>query len=157
MNRRAIDARPRRARRARTGQEGFTLIEVLIAVVVLVFGLIAVTNLMVVAGTSNRVAGDSTAAANVAQQQLDQLRAMDLATLMGYAGLGDQQFTQNVPGVGDIAVTWRVENAGVPVGVYTAAFITVEAESVNPIARARSRAAYTLWRTCTDIRPGFGC
>ena len=40
----------------RSRESGFTLVETLVAIVVLVFGLMAVTNLMLVAATSNTVA-----------------------------------------------------------------------------------------------------
>lgn len=146
---------PRRASRAARPEAGFTLVEALVAIVVLVFGLIAVTNLMLVAGTSNRVAGDSTAAANVAQQQLERLRAMDYVTLRGFAGNGPQTETQAVPGAGTVEVTWEVENT-VPVDS-ALIFYTVSAETTNPIARARSRAEYTVFRACTDNRVEHGC
>ena len=47
---------------ARRGESGFTLVEALVAIVVLVFGLMAVTNLMLVAASSNSVANQGTAA-----------------------------------------------------------------------------------------------
>ena len=56
-------------------ERGFTLIEVLIAIVVLVFGLIAITNLFLVAGSSNTVANQATAASDVAAQIVENLKA----------------------------------------------------------------------------------
>ena len=47
----------------RGAEAGFTLVEALVAVVVLVFGLMAVTNLLLVAASSNSVANQSTAGA----------------------------------------------------------------------------------------------
>lgn len=44
------------------GEAGFTLVEALLAVVVLIFGLMAVTNLMLVAASSNSVANQGTPA-----------------------------------------------------------------------------------------------
>src|SRR5204863_2278147 len=41
---------------SRGSEAGFTLVEALVAIVILVFGLIAVTNLMLVAASSNSVA-----------------------------------------------------------------------------------------------------
>jgi Tfp pilus assembly protein PilV len=145
-------AATRKAARRQDGQAGFTLIEALIAMIVLVFGLIAIANLFVVAGSSNRIAGDSTAAANVAQQQLELLRSTSYETLQLQAGAGPQTTTQNVPGVGDVNVTWTVVQAG---GDPQLLFITLRAETTNPVARARSRAEYTVFRACTDV--GRGC
>lgn len=152
------DRRPQAhpAARRRQGQEGFTLVEALIAIVVLVFGLIAVTNLMVVAGTSNRVAGDSTVAANVAQQQMELVRSTSYATLRALADGPDQTRVQDVQGVGRVVVTWRVQSAGDALVSPDPQllFITVSAETQNPIARARSRAEYTVFRACTDATRG---
>ena len=49
-------------RQDRSRESGFTLVETLVAIVVLVFGLMAVTNLLLVAATSNTVANQSSAA-----------------------------------------------------------------------------------------------
>lgn len=129
-----------------SSEAGFTLIEALISMVVLVFGLIAVTNLLVVAGTSNRVAGDSTAAANVAQQQLEALANTPYATLLAQVGAPQTGF-QQVPGVGRVNIDWDVFVAD-PTGTQLL-FIRVGAETTNPLSRARSRAEYTTFRACT--------
>ncbi len=65
---------------SRRPQAGFTLVEALIAMVILSFGLIAVTNLMLVASTSNTVANQSTAATSIASQRMEQLKALGFAT-----------------------------------------------------------------------------
>lgn len=130
------------------GEAGFTLIEALIAMIVLAFGLIAVANLLVVATTSNRVAGTATAAANVAQQQLELLRATPYLTLDAQVG-ATQTAVQSVPGAGDVNLEWDVFRAD-PAGNQLL-FIRLRAESVSPLARARSRAEYTLFRACTNI------
>ena len=56
----------RATRVARRTEAGFTLIEALVAIIILSFGLIAVTNLMLVAASSNTVANQGTAAAAIA-------------------------------------------------------------------------------------------
>ncbi len=139
----------------RDGEAGFTLIEALIAMVILVFGLIAVSNLLFVAASSNRVAGDSTAAANVAQQQLETLRALPYGTVDGQVG-ATQVAEQFVDGVGWIDIEWdvlRVDPGGPvppnPAPLQQLLFINLRAESRNPVARARSRAEYTVFRACT--------
>ena len=77
---------------ARPGQAGFTLIEALAAMVILTFGLMAVTNLMLIAGTSNTVANRSSAATMAASRQLEILKSL---TWAGAAPTG-----LNIPGVG---------------------------------------------------------
>ena len=61
---------------ARRTDSGFTLVEALIAIVILVFGLMAVTNLFLVAGNSNQVANQSTAAAALAARRLESLKTI---------------------------------------------------------------------------------
>jgi len=56
-------------------RQGFTLIEVLIAMAVIGVGLIALVTLFPVGLRSSRLAGDFTAASFIAQQALDNIRA----------------------------------------------------------------------------------
>src|SRR6185503_18064847 len=65
-----------------SSESGFTLIEALVAVVVLAVGLISVANLMVVAAASNAVANQATAAATVASQELERLTALPYDQLL---------------------------------------------------------------------------
>lgn len=67
-------------------EAGFTLVETLIAIVILVFGLIAVTNLFLVAGTSNQAASHATAAVTQATETLEALKAIKFTDL--YAAVG---------------------------------------------------------------------
>jgi Tfp pilus assembly protein PilV len=137
---------PRAERPARAdGEAGFTLIEALIAMIVLVFGLIAVGNLLVVATSSNRVAGTATAAANVAQQQIETLRNTPYLTLVAQVG-ATQTAVQSVAGMGNVNVSWDVQQIEPEL-----LFIRLRAESDSPLARARSRAEYTMFRACTNI------
>ena len=63
-----------RERSGRGREAGFTLVEALVAVIVLVFGLMAVTNLMLVAASgSNTVADQGTAC-----RQHGRARVMDM-------------------------------------------------------------------------------
>jgi type II secretory pathway pseudopilin PulG len=147
----------------RPGQEaGFTLVEALCAIVILAFGLIAVTNLLLVASTSNTTANMSTAATTLAAQQLENLKAIPFADVNAIptpalAAGGDLEadaagFVSNppidVPGVGQIRVRWLI----VDVDTQTK-FIAVRAESTAPLIGARSRAEFTVFRSCTDSAP----
>ena len=72
---------PTRERVGPGAEAGFTLVEALVAVVVLVFGLLAVTNLLLVAASSNSVANQSTAAVASASRAMDMLRATTYSAL----------------------------------------------------------------------------
>jgi prepilin-type N-terminal cleavage/methylation domain-containing protein len=146
----------------RRADAGFTLVEVLIAIVVLVFGLIAVTNLFLVAGSSNTVANQSTAAADVAGQILENLRAqpwnsgqlntgIDGSTAGSLTADSPGYFrSDQIPGVGTIASRWTVLNVDV-----RTKFIRVRSEGTGVLSRGRSRAEFTTFRACTV--PISGC
>src|SRR4051812_4378116 len=70
-----------RGREAAAPQAGFTLVEAMIAIVMLVFGLMAITNLFLVAGTSNTVANHMTATASDASETMDLLKAIPYQNL----------------------------------------------------------------------------
>ncbi len=161
---------------ARNPEGGFTLVEALSAIVILVFGLIAVTNLLLVAASSNTVANQGTAAVTAAQQRLDALRASNFPTAVGGgllsfpvltvggsitadvpAGVppacsgvipaGTYNCDDDIPGVGRIHTRWAISNAGLPA---RALYIQVRSEGRGALAAARSRAEFTTVRTCTD-------
>ena len=136
-------------------ERGFTLIEVLIAIVVLVFGLIAVTNLFLVAGSSNTVANQATAASDVAAQILENLKAQpwnstQLNATTGAFPAATPQQTNTVVGVGVINSWWSITNVDT-----RTKFIRVRSEGTGVLARGRSRAEFTTYRTCTT--PVLGC
>jgi prepilin-type N-terminal cleavage/methylation domain-containing protein len=154
-------------------ESGFTLVEVLIAMVVFMFGIIAVANLMIVAGTSNRTARESTAAAAVATEVIERLKSIpypgsapaagELATggnLTADSGsllncndgsvncvvAGNFNARRTVTGVGEFKTRWTVTQGGDP----QVMFIVVRTESANLIGRQRSRAEFTVFRSCTS-------
>jgi len=143
------------------GEAGFTLVEALCAIVILAFGLIAVANLLLVASTSNTTANLSTGATTLATQQLEVLKAVPFndpgGLLVAGGDLDNDQggYFMNpppeVPGVGQIRVRWRI----VDVDVQTK-FIQVRAESTALLIGARSRAEFTVFRSCTDSTPAPG-
>jgi len=73
--------RDQAASRARRSEAGFTLVEALVAIVVLIFGLMAVTNLLLVAASSNTVANQGTAAVTASTQAMDFLKATSFDVL----------------------------------------------------------------------------
>jgi prepilin-type N-terminal cleavage/methylation domain-containing protein len=65
----------------RSSQAGFTLIEALIAIVILAIGLMAVSQLFLVATSSNQMGNKGTATATQATEALERLRAIPFANL----------------------------------------------------------------------------
>jgi prepilin-type N-terminal cleavage/methylation domain-containing protein len=63
------------------GEHGFSLIEALIAMVIMSFGLIAITNLFVVSAASNSIANHTTATAAAATEVMERLKAIDYLVL----------------------------------------------------------------------------
>jgi type II secretory pathway pseudopilin PulG len=160
----------------RRREQGFTLIEALIAIVILIFGLAAVANLMVVAGSSNTAANHSTAAATVARQQMELIKSTRYDQLVaggnidadvgapGECGVTpvatpgvyncdssknvgpNPMFDVDYKGIGTMHVRWRIWPA-VTTGTITTSFIQVAAESTAPAMGRRSRVVLTTFRT----------
>jgi type II secretory pathway pseudopilin PulG len=161
----------------RRGEAGFTLVETLVAIVVLVFGLMAVTNLLLVAASANTVANQSSAATASATHVMDLLRSTPWADLTGLpagtpvaGGDLDNDTTSpspdcrtlttplagvfncddHIPGVGTIKTRWTFTPGG---GTLRLIQITVRSEGLGALAGARSRATFTTYRTCTQSTP----
>jgi Tfp pilus assembly protein PilV len=128
-------------------EAGFTLVEALVAMVVLSFGLIAVTNLMLVAATSNSVANQSTAATSIASQELEQLKTLPFSDPGLNAGgdlqsdVGGYASDVDVSGVGRIHTRWQITNVDT-----TTKYIVVRSEGTGVLAGPRSRAEFTTFR-----------
>ena len=150
----------------RPRQSGFTLIETLIAIVIIVFGLIGVTNLFMVAASSNTVANQGTAATAAASQMMERLKAVPYVTIVAGGSVDSDSGTAgpcfgtgavavqspgtlnncdaDLQGVGRIHVRWSVREVARQV-----IFIEVRAEAVGALGRARTRADFTTFRSCT--------
>jgi type II secretory pathway pseudopilin PulG len=138
-------------------ESGFTLVEALIAIVILVFGLIAIANLMIVAASSNSVANQATGAATIASLQLERLKALPF-NAAGMAAGGDVlsdvtgfNRDDDLPGVGRIHTRWQIVGTGDP----EVLFIRVRSEGTGALSVSRSRAEFTTFRTCTNT--ALGC
>jgi len=156
----------------RSGEAGFTLVEALVAIVVLVFGLMAVTNLLLVAASSNTVANQGTAAVTAATQVMDILKATTYATLNTGAAVGstfdafdggkdcndttlaitEAHCTVSTPGVGTVHTHWYITPTADPRLLH----IRVRSEGVGALTAARSRAEFTSFRACTNSDPVTG-
>jgi Tfp pilus assembly protein PilV len=152
--------------RPRPSEAGFTLVEALVAMLVLVVGIQAVANLMVVASTSNSVANHSSAATAQATETLERLKAIPFAQLTPGGSLtadvpapcngnttnciptplNRYSMFRDVAGVGQIRTRWLVRQAATAA---TMIQITVRSESVAPLMGIRSRAEFTTYRSCT--------
>jgi type II secretory pathway pseudopilin PulG len=154
---------------ARRGEAGFTLVEALVAVVVLIFGLTAVTNLLLVAASANSVANQSTEATASATQVMDVLRSTPWAELAAGGDLDNDvgpatdcralpipitntyHCDDVVQGVGTIKTRWLITPG---VGTVRLFQISVRSEGRGALAAGRSRANFTTYRTCTQSTPG---
>jgi len=155
----------------RRGQQGFTLVEALIAIVILVFGLMAVTNLLLVAASSNTVANQGTAAVTSATRVMDMLRVTSFADLTAAVGgtdfdpldggklcadvtlaVDEWHCTDEVPGVGGVHTHWRITATTDPRLLH----LRVRSEGTGALSGARSRAEFTTYRACTNSDPSSG-
>ena len=153
-----------------SSEAGFTLIEVLIAIIVLVFGLIGITNLFVVATASNQIGNLTTAAAAKSSEALEELKSLPFTTLVAGGSLtadlpstnatadvsvGTYNMEETLPGVGLVKTRWVITDLGVvaPTPVY---YITVRSEVRGSFGGQLSRAEYSTFRACTTPGcPGF--
>jgi type II secretory pathway pseudopilin PulG len=166
-------SQPTRERVEPGAEAGFTLVEALVAVVVLVFGLMAVTNLLLVAASSNSVANQSTAAVASATRAMDMLRVttydelddtpggmtFDPSDAAGCKACTDETLvftdwhcSEEVPGVGTVHTHWWVTATADPRLLH----IRVRSEGTGALAGARSRAEFTTFRSCTNSDPATG-
>jgi len=96
----------------RNGENGFSLIEVLIALVVIVIGVMAVTSMMVLAIRLQVLSRDTTLAIGLAEVKLEELRYMDPAdperTLGGDLNSNVVDHFENADG-NLFTVRWKVD------------------------------------------------
>jgi pilin/secretion family protein with methylation motif len=137
-------------------EAGFTLMEALMAIVILVFGLIAVTNLMIVGATSNLTASQVSASASLCSQQMDTLKAIPFDTLTGPCGatcgglatdVAGYFSTQVVDGVGRFKVRWQITPVAGQAQLY---FIQARCQVAGGLMASRTVTDLTSFRACTD-------
>jgi type II secretory pathway pseudopilin PulG len=138
---------------APASEQGFTLVEALFAIVILVFGLLAITNLMIVGASSNSVANQSSATTALASQELEQLKAVPFTTLSAGGSLTSDSSgffrDDNIDGVGPIHTRWQITSPNTQTF-----FIQVRSEPTGGLLRLRARAEFATFRTCTAVPLG---
>jgi type II secretory pathway pseudopilin PulG len=146
-------------------ESGFSLVEAIIAVLVFIIGIAAISNLFLMSMTANSTANVSAATASVASEVLDRLRALPSNTLTLGAptgGLapseadsaicsepgttncvvpGNFVLTKIVPGVGIVHAKWSIAQAGAGL-----LFITVQAQTTATVVGERGNAVFTTFR-----------
>jgi hypothetical protein len=129
-------------------EAGFTLVEALFAMVILIFGLLAVTNLLIVGASSNSTANQSSATTALASEQLERLKAIPFTSLSpgGSLTADSPGFFRDDPvdGVGPIKTRWTVSSPS-----NQTRFIVVRSEPLGGIMKVRARAEFSTFRTCT--------
>ena len=144
-----------------SSEAGFTIIEALIAMVILVFGLVAITNLLIVGASSNSAANLSTSATARASEQLELLKATPFTSLtVGGDVTADatgyfrddttDPLAPNVPLV-PIKTRWQISAVS---GDNQTRFIHVVSEPMGGFLRSRARADFTTFRSCTNTLGG---
>jgi len=136
-------------------QAGFTLIEALLAMVILAFGLIAITNLLIVAASSNSVGNMSSAATALASQQIELLKAQTFTNIVPGGSLTADQTgyfrDDSIDGVATFHTRWQVVQI---TGDQQTRFIKVRTEPAPGLFRSRAAAEFTSFRSCTSVASG---
>jgi prepilin-type N-terminal cleavage/methylation domain-containing protein len=113
--------------RTRNNDEGFSLIEVMVAMMILTVGLLSLAQMMVVATQSNSLSGRMTSCSALAKEQMERMKAApfytDPATLLRnpilapggdlnatVGGYSQQYDTEGIPtnGAGQYEVRWTI-------------------------------------------------
>jgi Tfp pilus assembly protein PilV len=137
---------------SRRHEAGFTLVEAMIATLVLMFGLTAIFNLMIVATSQNALGSRATAATALAGKQMEVLRSTAFTALtdspsgVDTVEIGTSGFEEwtTVTGVGTFHTTWKVQTLSSP----NFKSIVVRSEP-NGFRGRWARAEFTTVRTCT--------
>ena len=140
------------AERERSSEGGFTLVEALIAIVILMVGLAAVSNLMIVSATSNTGANLSTASTAAATTAMETVKSRPFANLAVGGNLASPVPTFSttaspVPGVGIADVKWQIST---PPNVPNVRFIQVRTQMLGRLGAGWSKADFTTFRACTE-------
>jgi len=149
------------AGRERSSEGGFTLVEALIAMVILMVGLAAVANMMIMAGTSNTAANLSSGATASATEAMETLKAQPFANLAPGTGFASPfgspgpglsvntayRYAGGMSGVGKVDTRWEVST---PANLSNVRFIEVRSQMLGRLGSGLSLTRFTTFRTCTE-------
>lgn len=143
-------------------QKGFTLLEVLTAVVVVSIGLLAVAGMQTTAITGNAAANSGSIAIQLAEEIVDRIRVNSGSTPEIYNGLDTNGGTattctglsaQNDPALGD-CIQWRARLQNSSLGLSNArGQVTVTRDS--PISKTATITVTLTWGAVTTRRVTF--
>jgi len=135
-------------------QKGFTLLEVLVAIVIVSIGLLAVAGMQTTAITANASAKDATVAIQLAEEMADRIRLNAGDTPETYHGLDTNGGTattctgltaQNDPALGD-CIQWRSRLQDASLGL-SGAKGTITVTDDSPISKAAIVTITITWGT----------
>jgi type IV pilus modification protein PilV len=128
-------------------QSGFTLVELLVAMVILAIGLLGLAQLQIVAIKANSQSATMSAATAISQKAIEEITAMDSSDAMFDADGTGTFASVTVAGAGTYAITWTVD--ALFEGVSNLCKVTIVVESTTDVmgvlGNARRRVtAHTL-------------
>jgi prepilin-type N-terminal cleavage/methylation domain-containing protein len=127
----------------RDASSGFTLLEVLVALVLIGVGVLAAAPMFVYAMQGNAIAADFGSVGAIGVERMELLRSQDYGTLVPGGSL-----TANIAGYSDTSdpdyiVRWQIADNAVPAGTRS---ITVRAIAVRRVVGARKEITLTTLR-----------
>jgi Tfp pilus assembly protein PilV len=143
----------------RNPEAGFTILEAIIATMILIFGLAAIFNLMVIAVSQNSLANRASGATTLASHQMEILRSTAFSSLtdspVGVDTLDVQTpgffRIDNVEGTATYESRWSVQTLTDP----SLKYLRVRTEPQGFLGRG-ARAEFTTVRSCT-LGTAAGC
>jgi type IV pilus assembly protein PilV len=135
---------------SKNSQSGFSLIELLVAVVILAVGLLGLAQLQVTAIKSNSQSTAKIAATAIVQRAIEEVAAMDAdLPMFGVSGTGTFP-SVTMAGAGTYNVNWTVETPHE--GVTNLSKVTIVVESAGDVMKVmgnmkETATAYTLKRS----------
>lgn len=136
-----VDGMSARETSARTS--GFTLLEVLVALVLIGVGVLAAAPMFVYAMQGNAVAADFGSVGAIAVERMELLRSQEFATLVPGGNLNASVNGYSDASNPDYVVRWQIADNAVPAGTRS---ITVRAIAVRRVVGARKEITLTTLR-----------